>query len=289
MFGDCHIHMVLDGILNYRDAMQRFADGENDELIRTVLRRYQKAGMTFLRDGGDKYGAGRRAAALAPDYGLTYLTPVYPIFMDGHYGGFIGRSFRDLAEYRTLVGDVRAQGGHFIKLMFSGLADFTEYGRFSCEPMASDLIRETIRIAHEEGFAVMAHCNGSEPAQAALQAGVDSLEHGVYLNQETLHQLAESDTVWVPTISTIGNLLHDDRYPQTVTKRIFEEQLYHISTVAGWGGNIALGSDAGAYLVPHVKGALDEYDFLKEELGENTDSILKTGEDMIRWKFGGAV
>ena len=39
--------------------------------------------------------------------------------------------------------------------------------------------------------------------------------------------------------------------------------------------------------MPHIKGALDEYDLLKEEFGENTDSILKTGEDMLRWKFGG--
>ena len=49
----------------------------------------------------------------------------------------------------------------------------------------------------------------------------------------------------------------------------------------------ALGSDAGAYLGPLVKGALEEYDLLKEELGENTDLILQTGEDMLRWKFGG--
>ena len=53
------------------------------------------------------------------------------------------------------------------------------------------------------------------------------------------------------------------------------------------GGNVALGSDAGAYLVPHVKGALDEYDLLKDELGEGTDSVLRTGEDLLRWRFGG--
>ena len=287
MLGDCHVHMVLDGILNYRTAMDRFRSGADDAVIRKVLQQYRKAGMTFLRDGGDKYGVSRRAAALAPEYGLTYLSPVYPIFENGRYGTFIGHGFTGMQEYRALVADVRAQGAQFLKIMISGLVDFEMYGRITCESVEPAVIREMIHIGHEEGFSVMAHCNGTAAAQAALQAGVDSLEHGFYMDQETLHQLAESDTVWVPTVATVGNLIHDSRYPQDVTKRIFEEQIWKVSTVAGWGGNIALGSDAGAYLVPHVKGALDEYDLLREELGESTDSILQTGEDMLRWKFGG--
>ncbi len=287
MLGDCHIHMVLDGVLGYREAMDRHRAGPDDAVIRRTLRQYQRAGMTFLRDGGDKYGAGLRAAALAPEYGLTYLSPAFPIYENGRYGGFIGRGFTGMQEYRALVAEVRRQGGTFLKLMLSGLVDFGEYGRLSCEPPEPGTIREMIRIGHEEGFAVMAHCNGTAPAQAAIEAGVDSLEHGYYLNEETLHMLAESDTVWVPTAVTVGNLVQDDRYPKDVTKRILAEHLWKIGIVAGWGGNVALGSDAGAYLVPHVKGALDEYDLLKDELGEGTDSVLRTGEDLLRWRFGG--
>jgi len=287
MLGDCHIHMVLDGVCDYREAMGRHKAAPDEAFVRKTLAQYQKAGMTFLRDGGDKYGAAKLAAKLAPEYGLTYLTPIYPIHAVGRYGGFIGRGFNDLQEYRELIADVRAQGGNFLKLMLSGLVDFNEYGVLSCDPLPGDTIRELIHIGHEEGFPVMVHCNGAEPIRAALDAGVDSLEHGYYMDQETLHQLAESDTVWVPTAVTVGNLIHDERYPQAVTKRILDEHLWKIGIVAGWGGNVALGSDAGAYLVPHVKGALDEYDLLKEELGENTDLILKTGEDMLRWKFGG--
>jgi len=287
MLGDCHIHMVLDGVCDYREAMGRHKAAPDEAFVRKTLAQYQKAGMTFLRDGGDKYGAAKLAAKLAPEYGLTYLTPIYPIHAVGRYGGFIGRGFNDLQEYRELIADVRAQGGNFLKLMLSGLVDFNEYGVLSCDPLPGDTIRELIHIGHEEGFPVVVHCNGAEPIRAALDAGVDSLEHGYYMDQETLHQLAESDTVWVPTAVTVGNLIHDERYPQAVTKRILDEHLWKIGIVAGWGGNVALGSDAGAYLVPHVKGALDEYDLLKEELGENTDLILKTGEDMLRWKFGG--
>ena len=287
MFGDCHIHMVLDGVLGYREAMDRFSGSVNDDVIRSVLRQYQKSGVTYLRDGGDKYGAAKRAAELAGEYGITYRTPVVPLYENGRYGSFIGRGFSDLTEYRALIDEVKAQGAHFLKIMISGLVDFNAYGVLSCESVEGERIREMIRIGHEEGLSVMAHCNGDDAARAALEAGVDSLEHGCYMSQETLHLLAESDTVWVPTVVTVGNLVHDDRYPQEVTKRIFDEQLWKIGIAAGWGANIALGSDAGAYRVPHVQGLLDEYDYLKEELGENTDSILQTGEDMIRWKFGG--
>lgn len=287
MFGDCHVHMVLDGILGYRAAMDRFCCDSFDDVVRNVLRQYQKAGITFLRDGGDKYGAARRAAELAGEYGITYRTPIYPIYENGRYGKFIGHGFTGMQEYRALIADIKAQGADFLKIMIAGLVDFNEYGRISCGPVEPDAIREMIHIGHEEGLAVMAHCNGDTAARAALDAGVDSIEHGCYMEQETLHQLAESDTVWVPTLVTVGSLIHDERYPQNITKRILDEQLWKVGIAAGWGCNIALGSDAGAYLVPHIKGTLDEYDLLKEALGENTDSALQTGEDMIRWKFGG--
>ena len=42
-----------------------------------------------------------RAAELAPEYGLTYLTPVYPIFAQGRYGAFIGRGFESCSPRPT--------------------------------------------------------------------------------------------------------------------------------------------------------------------------------------------
>ena len=64
-----------------------------------------------------------------------------------------------------------------------------------------------IACAHDEGFSVMAHANGEKTVRAALAGGVDSIEHGAYLTDETLCQLAESHAVWVPTLVTIGNLI----------------------------------------------------------------------------------
>ena len=283
MLGDCHIHMVLDGICNYKEAMARHQAAPDEAFVRKTLAQYQKAGMTFLRDGGDKYGASVLAAKLAPEYGLTYVTPVTPLHLEGRYGGFIGRGFSDIKEYRARIEEVRAGGAGFLKLMLSGLVDFAEYGKLSCEPLEAELISELIHIGHEEGFAVMVHCNGSEPARAAIEAGADSLEHGYYMDQETLHLLAESDTVWVPTAVTAGNLVNDDRYPKEVTKRILDEHLWKVGIVAGWGGNIALGSDAGAYLVPHPKGVFDEAALLRS--AGMTDADMIAAEEQIRRVF----
>lgn len=64
----------------------------------------------------------------------------------------------------------------------------------------------------------MAHGNGDRTVQAALNAGVDTLEHGNYMEEETLCQLAESETIWVPTFSPIGNLVGCGRFPDEQVK-----------------------------------------------------------------------
>ena len=51
---------------------------------------------------------------------------------------------------------------------------------------------------------------------------MDSLEHGNYMNEESLTMLAESDTVWVPTLVTVRNLLGDGRYDDETLKPIIE-------------------------------------------------------------------
>ena len=49
-------------------------------------------------------------------------------------------------------------------------------------------------------------------SQGCFESGVDSLEHGNYMDGETLEMLAESSTVWVPTLVTVINLLGSERY-----------------------------------------------------------------------------
>ena len=169
MFGDCHIHMILDGVY-YRAAIDAQKERVDEALVRARLEAYRAAGIHFLRDGGDAWGVGSFAARIAGEYGVDYRTPAFPIHRRGRYGGFIGRGYDTLKEYATLVGSARAQGADFIKIMISGLMDFDCYGRITSEPLPAEEIRELIRIAHAEGFAVMAHANGADTVKAAVEA-----------------------------------------------------------------------------------------------------------------------
>ena len=284
MLGDCHIHMVLDGVY-YKDAIAAHRGHVRDDLIRERLSSYARAGICFLRDGGDAFGVCRRAKELAPEYGIEYRMPCFPICLKGRYGEFIGRSFETMAEYRAMVGEVVRCGGDFIKIMISGIMDFDRYGIITSEPLTPAQIREMISIAHDEGFAVMAHANGARTIRAAIEAGVDSIEHGAYMDDEAVRALAESDAVWVPTLVTVGNLIGNGRYPDEVLDRILEGQLRNVAECVRLGGSIALGSDAGAYRVPHKQGAIDELALLRRALGENAEALLRDGEGRIRRRF----
>ena len=284
MFGDCHIHMVLDGVY-YRAAIDARKGHVRDDLIRERLSDYAARGIRFLRDGGDAFHVGERARALSVEYGIDYRTPIFPICLKGRYGEFIGRPFENISEYRAMVGEVRKAGGDFIKIMISGLMDFDQFGKITSVPLDRGMIRELIHIAHGEGFAVMAHSNGSRTIMDALEAGVDSVEHGAYMDEEAVRALAQSGAVWVPTLATVGNLIGDGRDPDDVLKCIRASQLENVHLCASLGGSIALGSDAGAYHVFHGQGTLDEYALLKRALGDRTDEILMAGEARIRERF----
>ena len=284
MLSDCHIHMVLDGVY-WKDAIARHREGVREDWVRRTLSAYRQRGITYLRDGGDRWGVCSLAARLAPEYGIRYRIPGAPIHKNGHYGGFIGRGFDTMADYRALVEETKRSGADFIKIMISGLLDFDRLGVLTDVPLTPEEIREMIAIAHGEGFSVMAHANGDATVAAAIAAGVDSIEHGAYLGQETLHRLAESRTVWVPTLVTIGNLIGCGRFPDAVLKPLLDGAMENVRTAAALGALIAPGSDAGAFRVLHGQGTLDEYALLKAAIGEGCDEVLSRGIREIQARF----
>ena len=113
----------------------------------------------------------------------------------------------------------------------------------------------------------MAHVNGAQAVMDAAEAGVDSVEHGNFQNEESICCMAEHATIWVPTIVTVSNLLENGRYPA--------------ETLAG--------SDAGAYGVLHGKGIREEESVMRKilgaENGQELEKRLAFGEKKIREKF----
>lgn len=282
MKADLHMHMVLDGI-DWRAAIGRHRDSPDIPYIRGILARYQAGGYTYLRDGGDRWGVGAAARRLAPEYGITYRTPLAPLCRRGHYGSFIGTAYGDLKEYAQLVGTLRARGGDFVKIMISGLMDFSRFGVLTEEGLPPEEIRELIHIAHEEGFAVMAHANGARTVEAAAAAGVDSVEHGAYLDEDALAAMKESGTVWVPTLSTVGNLRGTGRFPADQVEKILCSAMENVHAFARMGGLLGLGTDAGAWAVPH--GTESEHILFHTILGETADMILAPGTNAILTRF----
>ena len=286
MFGECHAHIIMDGV-NYRHAIDLHRNGPDDNVIREHLKIYQDRGIIFVRDGGDALGVSARAKELAPEYGIDYRTPVFAIHKEGHYGSIVGKNFSTMPEFYKRVLEAKEQSADFIKIMTTGLLDFNAHGAITGTPLDATEVKEMVHIAHEEGMAVMSHTNGTYGVQAAVEAGVDSLEHGNYMNEESLTMLSESHTVWVPTLVTVRNLLGDGRYADETLKPIIETAEENVRKAFRLGVKVAPGSDAGAYRVLHGQGIQDEMQAFVQILGneEKAYQWLMEGEMEIRKKF----
>jgi hypothetical protein len=276
------MHMILDGY-EWRSAIARHNPVPDVPWIREILKTYQNLGFTYLRDGGDRWGAGAKARELAPEYGITYRTPLAPLCKAGHYGTFIGEKYENFKEYAALVQKHRRNGADFIKIMISGLMDFDRCGVLTEGGFPAEEIRELIHIAHEEGFSVMAHCNGARTAENAARVGVDSIEHGAYLDHDALHAMKEAGCIWCPTLSTVGNLRGKGRFDEGAVQAILESAMENVSAFAAMGGILAPGTDAGAWAVPH--GSLTEFELLHEAIGDHADAVLEKGTQAVIDRF----
>ena len=287
MFGENHAHIFMNG-LNYRAAVNCHKSGVDTDVIHKHFRTYQEKGVSFVRDGGDALGVSEKAREIASKYGIIYRTPVFAIHKKGHYGGIVGRPFENMKEYADLVKEVKKRGGDFIKIMTTGIMNFDTDGSVTEKPLGFDEVKEMVHIAHEEGFSVMAHTNGARAVREAALAGADSIEHGNYVDEEAMWAMKENKTVWVPTITVVKNMIGCGRFSDEVLEKIWETGSRNIQMGYEIGVQLALGSDAGAYLVPHGQGIKDEWECFQEILGKNNKEVtemLLEGESKIQEKF----
>lgn len=282
MLYECHGHLMMDGA-DFSGARKRHAHGVDRESLRQNLAALRDAGVGYVRDGGDAFGVSAAARDMAGEYGIEYVSPLFAIHRHGRYGKILGREFSDLRDYRQLVAEARAAGADFIKLMFSGIITFRTYGELSCPGLDAAEIRELVRIAHGEGFAVMAHVNGADTVLAAIEAGTDSIEHGYFMDEACLNALAASDSIWVPTVAATAAFLDREGFDRNVARRTVEQQLACVRRGAELGAKIACGSDAGAVGVPHGAGAVQELALLRSA-GLTPEQIAASCE-LLRCRF----
>jgi predicted amidohydrolase YtcJ len=263
MLCECHGHIMLDGA-SYADAERRHQDGPDEAAVRAALAQCARHGVAFYRDGGDRYMVSALAKKIAPEYGIDYRTPVFMAHKKGCYGDILGFGFADAAELRALVALARARGADFVKLAVTGIMDFSRDGMPSGGEMDMRQLREAVKTAHGEGFAVMAHVNGARAIENALGAGVDSIEHGYWPDEAAIDALVDTGAVWTPTRAAVSNLIATGQYERRVLERVLDEQARLLSKAYARGALIASGSDSGAYSVAQGVGARDELRLLGE-------------------------
>ncbi|MDQ7095930.1 amidohydrolase family protein [Desulfosporosinus sp. PR] len=269
---DAHVHLALDSI----DFYQCLKNWENPELIEEkiqgFLENYLKLGIVAVRDGGDLPGfswLARRKVQEGIWPGPRVISVREAVNRQGMYGRFLGRGFDSLTAWHDQAPGFYQQGLDQLKVIVSGLIRFDRYQVVGPTQWTAKELRDIVETAHRRGILVMAHASGEEGISVAIAAGVDSIEHGYYMTGQHLEQMKKQGIAWVPTVAPIGNILKypTDRYsPQEVDilKRILDSQISGIHEAYQSDVRIGVGTDAGAYLVPHGESLFDEIAWLAQ-------------------------
>jgi imidazolonepropionase-like amidohydrolase len=154
--------------------------------------------------------------------------------------------------------EARIQAGvGVLKVFATGLLDFDQPGQVEHGLAVSQEEMAAIKlVASKAGLTVAAHTSGDASARACLAAGIDSLEHGFFLERATLELMAERGTAWVPTLAAVEvhaadpEGRHDDRVRENL-RIISESQAKAMRLAEELGVNLVLGTDSGSYGLPH--------------------------------------
>lgn len=267
---DAHVHLALDS-LDFFQCLKNWAQPALiEENMQRFLQSYQKLGIVALRDGGDLPAFAWKAKNRVQEgvwSGPQIISVREAVNRAGMYGRFLGRGFKDLPDWRDKERNFFKQGLDQLKIVVTGLIKFDNYQVVGSTQWSIEELSELVEAAHRRGVLVMAHASGAEGISVAIASGVDSIEHGYYMTTEQLVQMREKEIAWVPTVAPIGNILKypTDRYSAheiDTLQRILEGQLVQINAAYHLGVRLGVGTDAGAYQVPHAESLYDELDWL---------------------------
>lgn len=210
-------------------------------------------GIAALRDAGDRQGRVLGALGDLESSPVEVQASGWAVRAPGSYGGFLGRSVKDMKEFLGVLEEISLAGGLFVKILLTGPVDFSSAEVAGGVGFDERDLRFMVIEARQRGLGVMVHANGDRGVQRALKAGVDTLEHGYLLGSETLRRLWDSPVTWVPTLSPVFKLLEaqstgSTRDPEALkrAKDIYRLQEGNIAMAHQRGLHIAVGTDAGS-------------------------------------------
>jgi imidazolonepropionase-like amidohydrolase len=267
---DTHVHVMLEGVNIVRDMMTPFSMRFYNSV--TYLRNTINAGITSVRDAGGADAGTKQAVESGVIVGprlqisISVLTTTgghgdgwmlsgmeYDLFMA--YPGFPECRVDGVEDCRRKVREVLRAGADVIKICSTGgvlsPTDHPEFTQFSPEELEV-IVREA---AYRRGVKVMSHAQGAEGVKNAIRAGVHSIEHGIFLDEEAIELMLKHGTYLVPTLLAPLAVLEAGEkggmpeYGIRKSREVIEIHSDSISRAHKTGVRIAMGTDAG--VMPH--------------------------------------
>jgi imidazolonepropionase-like amidohydrolase len=256
---NCHVHLTADG------APDLFAQVAGDTVPVATLRAARSAwttlqsGVTTVRDCG---AADDIVVELAKEIargavpGPRVQAAGRVITMTGGHGHFIGREADGPDEVRKATRAEIKAGAAVIKVMATG-GVLTP----GVTPTQTALLPEELAVvaqeAHNSGRRVTTHAIGRAGIHNALLAGIDSVEHGFYFDDELLELAIDQGTFLVPTMLAVDGIVRNGRalgIPGWVVDKAESEaaqQRESFAAAVTSGMRIAAGTDAGTPFNAH--------------------------------------
>lgn len=256
---NCHVHLCFGA---EADPVRVMKDEPHALTALKVLRRAQEtveAGVTTVRDlGGRDYAefAVRRAVADGLFPGPRILGAGRPVCMTGGHGNSIGREADGPDDARKAVREQLKAGADVIKLIATG-GVMTP----GVEPGSPQLTFEEMRAAIEEatkaGRRTAAHAQGSTGIADAIEAGITTIEHGIFLTDEIIASMKRKGVFLVATLAapaaiSAGGLAAG--IPDYMVRKSDAVVTAHVASFRRAheaGARIAAGADSGTPLNPH--------------------------------------
>jgi len=250
---NAHAHLEGSGEPDMMGMIQTTTP--NQRLLRAVenARKSVKAGITTIRDVGS-------SNRIAPDVrdaieegrvpGPRMRAAGAVLCMTGGHGWPIGRAVDSPWDARKAVREQMWAGADCIKMIATG-GVLTKGAVPGNAQLTFDELAAAIDEAHRHGLRVAAHAIGTQGIKNALRAGIDSIEHGTMLDDESIALFKERNVYLVPTLSAPTCILahledgHQPKYIVEKARGLNEAMLSNIRRAYEGGVRIAGGSDAG--------------------------------------------
>ena len=157
-------------------------------------------------------------------------------------------------EVRKAVRYQIKHGAQLIKVCASG-GVMSHTGTPGAQHYSDEELRAIVDEAHRRGLKVAAHTHGADAVRGAVEAGIDCIEHGFLLDDETIELMVERGTFLVPTTALIEGMDLSRAAPELQAKaaEIFPQARTVVAKAVKAGVKIAVGTDAPA--IPHGRGA----------------------------------